>query len=65
MIFSGEKREEAKRAHPNHSIIEIAKELGVMWKKTSDAEKAKYSKKAEALKEKYNKEKAAYDAKRS
>jgi hypothetical protein len=48
IIFSGEKRESIKKAHPDWSFGEIAKESGRLWKELSEPEKAKYQAKAAA-----------------
>lgn len=42
--FSTAKRGELKTAHPEWKIGDIAKELGIMWSKLTDAEKASYKK---------------------
>ena len=35
-------RQSVVKAHPNAKVTEIAKKLGSMWRKMSNAEKAKY-----------------------
>merc|ERR1712141_331124 len=42
------------------SVTEVMKKIGTMWGELSEAEKAKYNKKAEAAKVKYAKQLATY-----
>ncbi len=41
-VFSAEKRPEVKAAHPDWKVTQVASELGKMWGKLSDEEKASY-----------------------
>jgi uncharacterized protein YccT (UPF0319 family) len=41
-------------------VVEVMKKIGTMWGELSEAEKAKYNKKAEAAKVKYAKQLATY-----
>lgn len=47
-----------KAKHPAYTLGEMGKELGAMWGKISDKEKAKYEAEAKKDKERYEKEKA-------
>ena len=42
MLFCKDQRPKIVAANPNFTFGEVGKELGAMWKKLSDAEKAKY-----------------------
>lgn len=55
MFFSKDKREEVKAAHPDWSITDIGRELGAMWKRSSDSEKKVYQAQAEKDKQRYEK----------
>ncbi|ORZ39441.1 high mobility group box domain-containing protein [Catenaria anguillulae PL171] len=61
-IFSGEHRDEVKKANPDLKVGQIAKVLGERWRALSDAEKAKYQVKVDAEKKRYDAEMEAYNA---
>jgi hypothetical protein len=42
-IFSGEKREGLRKAHPDWKVGDIGKELGRLWGNLSDAQKKVYN----------------------
>ena len=65
MIYGKEVRQTIRDKNPDMKMTEISKEIGVMWKKLSDEEKAKYENLAEKDKERYLSEKAKYDSKKS
>jgi hypothetical protein len=50
-----------KAKNPSFGVADIAKELGVAWKKLTDKEKSKYEELAKKDKERYEKEKAKYE----
>lgn len=60
MFFSKERRVVLKSKHPDISFGEVAKKIGVEWKKLSDSHKSKYLKLAENDKQRYLKQLANY-----
>jgi hypothetical protein len=54
-------RPQIKAKNPSFGVADIAKELGVAWKKLTDKEKSKYEELAKKDKERYEKEKAKYE----
>lgn len=63
-LFSKDNRERLTKEHPEFKITQIGKLLGEEWGLASDAEKKKYSEKAEKLKKQYEKDLAEYKEKK-
>jgi hypothetical protein len=64
LLYSNENRSRAASSLPkDHSITDIAKALGQMWRAASVDEKKKYEQLADKAKHKYETEKAAFDKK--
>ncbi|KAI8099261.1 high mobility group box domain-containing protein [Halteromyces radiatus] len=63
--FSNEVRESIVKKKPNISPRDIARQIGEMWNKLSDKQKAKYTKMALDDKERFKREMEAYEAKKS
>ncbi|XP_078683532.1 high mobility group protein DSP1-like [Branchiostoma floridae x Branchiostoma belcheri] len=59
-MYCADARPKVRAAHPDFQVGEIAKILGKQWKAISEAEKAKYEKKAQTEKARYQKELAEY-----
>lgn len=59
-FFANDKRPEIREQNPDMKITEISKVIGEMWKDTSDEEKAKYQKMADADKDRYAQEMKDY-----
>lgn len=59
IYFSSDKRGDLRKEDPTMKQTEIAKRLGVMWKKLTDDEKKPYNEMAAKDKERYLREKAA------
>jgi hypothetical protein len=60
IFFSNVKRNELKEKQPDLSFKEFAEKISVLWKSTSDAEKAIYEKMAQDDKQRYAKEMENY-----
>ena len=60
MFWCNDNRAAIKAKHPNYKMTEIAKELGVQWKKVRAKDKVPYQKLADADKKRAATEKAAY-----
>lgn len=60
MWFCKEMREDIKREHPDWSVTQIGRQLGLDWKSIDDDEKKRFYEMAEKDKERYNKEMASY-----
>jgi len=56
MFFSMEKRAEVVKKNPTAKLGEISKEIGDLWKKTTDKNKVKFEKLAETDKKRYQDE---------
>jgi hypothetical protein len=59
-FFCSDERAAVKAKHPNFSVGEIGKELGLRWGKVSAADKAKFNAKALADRARYERESATY-----
>lgn len=60
LCFVGVRRPEIKRASPNISFPDIARQLGHEWKNMSEKERARYEQMAEQDKQRYANEMARY-----
>ena len=65
IVFSTEKRESVKKAHPDWAFGQIGKELGKLWQGLSESEKAKYQAKATPSAKKRESKKSKDDGKKS
>ena len=61
MFFAKAERPNILKKHPNYSVTDVAKELGVRWKTIKD--KSKYQKEAAKDKARYEAEMKKYKAK--
>ncbi|KAL9645680.1 hypothetical protein ABK040_003413 [Willaertia magna] len=59
-LFVKDKREPLKQQYPEKKMMEIAKELGTLWKSLSDEEKRPYVEQADELRKKYQKQLEEY-----
>lgn len=59
-LFSQEERLKVKGEHPNHSICEVAKELGRRWAEMAPEVKQRYQQMAEEGRQKYDQDMASY-----
>ena len=64
-LFCHDERPSVKAIHPNHSVGEVAKELGERWNKVTPDVKSKYEAKAQVEKARYEKEVAVYKNKKA
>ena len=63
-LFCHDERPAVKQIHPNHSVGEVAKELGERWNKVGQELKSKYEAKAAVDKQRYEKDLANYKNKK-
>lgn len=62
-LFANDKRAGVKAENPTFKVTDVAKAIGELWKEASEADKAKYQKKADEEKKKYEAAVAKYKAK--
>ena len=64
-LFCHDERPAVKAIYPNHSVGEVAKELGERWNKVTPEVKSKYEAKAQTEKGRYEKEVTIYKNKKA
>jgi hypothetical protein len=62
IFFCNDKRASVKKLHPEDGVAQIGRQLGELWKTTSDEDKKKYYTLAEKDKERYQREIKTYHA---
>ena len=60
MHFCGVKRPGIKAKHPNYSVGELAKELGIIWKSMTETDKLPYENMAKKDRDRYEKDMELY-----